>query len=127
MLERAIKKIQDEIAKNKDNPAIKVVGDFLIVQIQSHPEDAEKIMTEKKTVAGAMDFMKEKARKKQKNGYAVIDPDEGLKIVMDYFGIKGALEDAKTVLKPAKSVSKPKETVPKPAESAFDIDLDDLL
>ncbi len=124
MLEKAIKKIQDEIAKNKDNPAIKAVGEFLIDHIHSHPEDAEKIMTNKKSITGAMDCMKEKAHKKAKNGYAVIAPNEGLKIVMDYFCIEN---NAKTVSKPVEGAPKSKESAQKSNESVFDIDLDDLL
>lgn len=127
MLEQAIKKLQEEMSKNKDNQAIQAVGNFLIDHIRQNHDDAEKITTDKKSITGAMDYMKEKARKKAKNGYAVIVPDEGLKIVMDYFGIKSGLENAKNVSESAPNVPKPKESVQKPNESAFDIDIDDLL
>lgn len=127
MLNQAVQKLQDEIKKNKGNPAIMAVGEFLIGHLKQNSQDAKKIMQDKTTITGAMDDMKKHAQKKQKNGYAVIAPEEGFKIVMDYFGISSAGKTTKSVIKQAPHVPESPESVHKTVKAAFGIDLDDLL
>lgn len=85
MLAEAKKKLQDEMAKS-NNSYVNVVGSFLLNHIESHPEEAEKIMQDGKTVAGSLDSMKKEAESRKVDGCAVLTDQEGFAIVLKYFG-----------------------------------------
>ena len=123
--EKAIAKIDAEIEKAKGSRAYEVIGDYLINLVTAHPEAAEKLMDEKKSLAGAYKEMESNARKKAHNGCAVLTDEEGFEIVCDYFGLDyqpcSGLSAVKT--KPAASTA---EAVAKPTPQ-LDINLDDLL
>lgn len=118
MLKQAIKKLEDEIKKNKDNPYIKFIGDYLIQYVKDNPDSVEKIMAEGKTLVGSFEDMKNKARSKAKNNCAVFTPEEGFKIVMDYYGIKAIIKNQGIPIQPV---------LDHQTKDDFDIDLDDLL
>lgn len=120
-MNEAIKKLQSEIDANKSNPAISYTGDYLINYIKSNPDSAEKIMAADKTISKAIEEIRKVAEKRKVSNCAVIAPDEGLKIVLKYFGIDGTPEVKST----AAPVPQPQ---PEPTKAAaFDISLEDLL
>lgn len=73
---------------------------------------AEKILDENKTLGGCFDAMKTIAKKRAKNGFAYISPEEGFSIIREYYGITD--EDMRTAI----SLVKPQADV---------IDISDLL
>ena len=110
MSKEAINKLSQEINSNQDNAYVKYVGDYLIDYISKNPGHAENIMKEDKTIAGSLEYMKNEAKKKQKNNMAMLTPEEGFKVVLDYYEINEA---------PALKVVSTQKKV--------DISLDDLL
>jgi hypothetical protein len=119
MLETALKKIRDEIEKEK-NPYVQVVGEFLTNYLEMNPGAAEKIMTEGKTIIKSLDEMKKAAREKAVNGCAVLTEQEGFEIVLKYYGIEG-IPQAST---PQAPVPEPKNPVQEIAENNPEINLD---
>lgn len=118
MLTEAISKLKAEMDGNKNNPYIKVIGDFLLRHLEVDPGAAEKIMTSDKTIAKSLDAMKAEAKKKQHNGMAMLTDAEGFAIVLKYFGIEGA---------PAAGTIAPIRSEPSEQISNFDVKLDDFL
>lgn len=121
-MNEAIKKLQTEIDANKSNPAIAYTGEYLIKYIENNPESAEKTLADDKTIAKAIDEIRKVASTRKVGNCAVIAPDEGLEIVLKYFGIDRAPEEVKV------TPAIPPIPQPEPTKSAtFDISLDDLL
>ncbi|WFD11992.1 Cas9 inhibitor AcrIIA9 family protein [Tepidibacter hydrothermalis] len=101
MITKAIKKINTEIKKSKNNSYVKVVGEFLLEHLNANPEAAENIMNTEKTITKSLDEMRKAAVKKKVGNCAVLTDQEGFEIVLKYFGIDTKLdtkstEDAKT-------------------------------
>lgn len=116
-MEKAIEKLEAEMKVSKE-PYVQLIGQYLIDHVRDNPVDAVHILNEKKSVAGSLEHMKNMAKKKQKNGYAIFTPDEGFAIILEYYGIetrKTVIENPKTVLETPKSVHK------------LDINLEELL
>lgn len=90
MQANAVSKLNTEMNGSKDDSNIKVIGDFLIRHLETNPDDAEKIMAADKSIAKSLDVMKAEAKKKQRNGMAMLTDAEGFAIVLKYFGIEGA-------------------------------------
>lgn len=112
----AVMKIRDEMAENAKNTYVQVVGDFLLEHLQQHPEAAEKILANGKSIKGSLNAMKEEARKHQVDGCGVLTDEEGYAVVLRYFGIDT-------------TATKPEAPEPASAKRGieFDVDLDDLL
>lgn len=108
MLEKAIEKLQQEMAASKE-PYVKFIGQYMLDHIKGRPADAAAIMQEGKTIAGSLAFMREKAKKKAAGGYAMFTPDEGFEIIMEYYGLG---EKTKPILE---------------SKNRIDIDIDSLL
>lgn len=88
MLDKAIEKLDKEIESQKSkNSYVAVIGEYLIHYVTRHPNEAEKILNDSKTISGALAAMKAEARKKAQAGFAMISDDEGYGIVLKYFGI----------------------------------------
>lgn len=120
MLSNAVSKIKTEIDGSKNNPYIKVVGDFLLRHLEADPGAAEKIMAADKTIAKSLDAMKAEAKKKQHNGMAMLTDAEGFAIVLKYYGIKGTVASSPVAQTPLR--------IDPPAPiSDFDVKLDDFL
>ena len=111
MLEKAIEKLRQEMDASKE-PYIIFVGQYMIDHIKGRPADAAAIMAAGKTITGSLSVMKENARKKAKGGCAIFTPDEGLAIVMEYYGLQGANQTATPKPEPTRKI---------------DIDIDELL
>ncbi len=126
-MNEAIQKINAEIEKEKSNPYVKMIGQFLIGYIEQNPESAEKFADKDKTVLKSLDAMRKAAEKKKSGNYAILTDQEGFEIVLEYFGV-----DAKLGVKPKLDALAPAPTVPQiqsvpKTESNFSISLDDLL
>lgn len=94
MLEKAIKKIKDEMGKDK-NQYVQVVGGFLLEYVTNDPMAAEKILDDKKTIASSLNVMMKEAEKKRVGNGAVLAYEEGLDIVLKYFDIKKKTTEVK--------------------------------
>lgn len=113
MLTQAIAKIKSELDQKKDDSYVQVVGGFLLQHLESRPQDAEKIMTAGKTVAGSLEAMRKEAQKKKSGSCAVLTDQEGFAIVLKYFGVTTVPTGATAPV-----------AVP---EDDFDVKLEDLL
>ncbi|MNI25923.1 hypothetical protein D3C73_796020 [compost metagenome] len=111
MLQQALQKIGTEISAEKKNKYLPAVGSFLINHLRNNPQDANKIMTEGKTIAGSLNAMKDEAKKNQDNGIGMLADEEAFNIVLKYYGVPVAEPERGTI---AKAVN-------------FDISLDDLM
>ena len=76
--------VRDGMAKDGSR-AIKVLGDLLTEWLLARPELAE-LEGGEKTLAGAMDAIKDAARK-QGGSWGVVDDQEGLRIALSYMGV----------------------------------------
>lgn len=123
---QAIDKVRDEMAKSKDGK-LTYLGEGVTALLGIHPEYAEAIAAEGKTLAGCLEAIKKGA----KGG--VSDPATSTRSICDYYGIKTddvnrlAVEVHMAMLGgavPQASASKPE---PKPEPRRDDFDLDALL
>lgn len=88
MLQQAMKKLQAEIsAADKKHKYVPVIGGFLMQHLKEHPEHAELIAADGKTISGSLKAMQEEARKVAAGGTAVLTDEEGFAIVLRYYGI----------------------------------------
>ncbi|AZS17409.1 hypothetical protein [Paenibacillus lutimineralis] len=121
-MNEAVEKLQAEIGSSKNNPYVKVIGEFLISHIQSNPDEAGKIMVADKTIAKSLDAMKVEARKKAVNGMAMLTDAEGFAVVLKYFDIGGQPAAAAQAFTEA-----PKQLAQLESATGFNVNLDDLL
>lgn len=106
MYNKAIDKLRDEMAANTEDTALCVLGDMMCDYLRAH-RSAAQILTEGKTLQGAMKRMEEYARKnKGKNNCACVSPSKAIELTLAYYGIT--------------------ETAA-PSAGGFDVSLDDLL
>jgi hypothetical protein len=115
MLDNAVKKLTDEMEKAQGNAYIQHVGAFLIGHINFHPDQAEKILAEGKTIQGSLAAMRDEAKKKQTGGCSVLTDQEGFEIVLKYYGIDRSAPASETAQAPPEK------------KQRFNISLDDLL
>ena len=129
-LDKAIEKIQKEAEKKLSNKPIQSIAEFLIDTITAHPGEAGKILEEKKTLDGAMNHMREAARKADTGGFACFTDAEGFKLVAQYFkldltGTTAEPAPANTVKLPPdlpKELVKTASNVPYIKPLSFDLD-----
>lgn len=125
MLNKAIEKIKKEMDQNKNNSYIEVVGCYLLQHLGNNPGDAEKILTEGKTIGKSLDEMRKAAEKRQVNRCGMLSPQEGFEFVMKYFGIVGEPVIMDTPQPLAYKVEPDK--VYEKKNTGFSVSLDDLL
>lgn len=89
MSRAALEKLQKEI-ESQDNNYVKYIGDYLINYIRNNPKHAENILKEDKTILGSLKHMEKEAKKKAKNGMAILADEEGFKAVLEYYEIQEA-------------------------------------
>lgn len=123
MLQKAIEKLRSEMDRNKNNSYIQVVGQYLIKRVESNPSSAEKILASDKSIEKSLDAIRKVAEKRKVGNCAVIAPDEGFAIIMDYFGISGA----STAQLPSAGNTVPVEPPQSTSGEEFDLRLEDLL
>ncbi len=111
---QAVNVIREEMEQNKTNSYVQAVGDFLLKHLAANPGDAEKISAEK-TLISSMDALRKEAEKKKTGNFYAMPPDEGFKIILEYFGITDAQVNVQIPAAPEKKALD------------FDVKLDDLL
>jgi len=127
MLEKAIKKIKDEMEKEK-NPYVKVIGDFLLNHLANDPGSAEQILADdKKTIFKSIDAMRKAA--KRAGSCAMLSDAEGYAVVLKYFGIKEKTNEPikKSEEQKIRSSNSIKQKKIEEKSIEFKVDLDDYL
>lgn len=119
MLQEAINKLKTEMDQNKKNSYVQVVGGFLLQHLDNNPGAAENILVEDKSITKSLAEMKKEAEKKKVGNCAVITDQEGFTVVLKYFGIKGTVPAAPSVVAAAPA--------PPAVSTGFDVKLEDLL
>lgn len=127
MIEQALAKLTNEMANNKGNAYVQVIGDYLVNFVKNNPPSAKKVMDEKKSIVGSLDAMRKEAEKKKQNNCAVLTDQEGFKIVLGYLGIENKEPIAqKPVQETTPPVTASIETA-LPNKQRFEASLDDFL
>lgn len=86
---QAIKKLDAEMEKAKD-PCSKYIAEQLLQLATSCPEVSEKILEQKKTLAGALDAIKAEAKKHAVGGCGCVDEAQAFEIACKYYDIDNA-------------------------------------
>ena len=81
----AIDRINAEIDKDKSN-YVKCVGEHLIKNV-INDFNCHLFLQEDKTLKGSLDAMRKEAQKVAVSSVGVFTPEEGFKIVCDYYGV----------------------------------------
>lgn len=84
---QAIKKLDKEMEAAKD-PCSKYIAEQLLQLATSCPEVSEKILEQKKTLAGALDAIKAEAKKHAVGGCGCVDEAQAVEIACKYYNIK---------------------------------------
>lgn len=84
---QAIEKLDAEMEAAKD-PCSKYIAEQLLQLATSCPEVAEKILEEKKTLAGVLDAIKAEAKKHAVGGCGCVDEAQAVEIACKYYNIK---------------------------------------
>lgn len=125
MLDKAIKKINDEMEKEK-NPYVKVIGEYLLGVIKNNESATEKVLDKDKSIMKSLDVMRKAAEKVKVGNMAMLSDEEGFSIVLKYFGIdKANKEEAKAISKDNVIDFKAKKE--EKEEDILNISLDDYL
>lgn len=86
---QAIKKLDAEMEKAQDSCS-KYIAEQLLQLSTSCPEVAEKILEQKKTLAGALDAIKAEAKKHAVGGCGCVDEAQAVEIACKYYDIDNA-------------------------------------
>lgn len=81
--ERAMDKIRDEMAKSKG--AVCMVGEIVTLYLMADEGNAERILQEGRTLAGAYGKMRDLAKQKRQECF---DADEAAGIFAEYYGFE---------------------------------------
>ncbi len=125
MLNEAISKLRSEMDQNNNNPYIQVIGQFLLQFVNEHPDSAEKILTEGKTIGNSLSEMRKAAEKKKVGNCAVLTDQEGFEIVLKYFGIENSIQNC-NISKPTVNAVDP-GTHKADLDAGLDFDINDIL
>lgn len=98
-MEAAVKKLKDEMKKDKAS-YIQVVGKFLLEHLKKEPAFADKVTAAGKSIKGSLETMRSVAEKQKVGNVAVLSDEEGFAAVLDYFNT----EEKKPVAKEEKKV-----------------------
>ena len=72
------------------------VGEYLTDYLREHPSAAAAILKDGKTIEGSLRAMKDYASKQPRNeNCVVVTPEDGLRIVSEYFGLQAAKPEPK--------------------------------
>ena len=84
---QAIEKLDKEMEQAKD-PCSKYIAEQLLQLATSCPEVAEKILEQKKTLAGALDAIKAEAKKHSVGGCGCVDEAQAVELACKYYDIE---------------------------------------
>ena len=87
MYTKAMDKIRDEMARNSGNPGIQFLGEWLTEQLERVHANAEKILADDKTLAGAFGEIRKYAEGHKTGNYAFVPPEKAVEIVDAYYGL----------------------------------------
>lgn len=124
MLKKAKEKLQAEMKANAGNSYIQYVGKFLLNHIDKNPEDAEKLTNDEKSIGKSLEAMRKVAQKKKNGNVAMLTPEEGLTVVLSYYGVKNHVELPTPATKETHTEVKEE---PVTVDTDFHVDLDSLL
>ena len=108
---QAIEKLDAEMEKAKDSCS-KYIAEQLLQLASSSPEVAEKILEEKKTLAGVLDAIKAEAKKHAVGGCGCVDEAQAVEIACKYYNIKAT--------KPAAEPAAVRQALGKTSETSMD-------
>lgn len=114
----ALKKIKSEMDANIGNQYVQYIGKFLNDHLAKNPSDGAKVMDGDKTILKSLEAMRAEASKKKVGNFAILTPEEGIEIVLKYFGITSS------AVAPIPVVSSPAAA---PKKVDFELSLNDLL
>lgn len=121
---QAIEKLDAEMEQAKD-PCSKYIAEQLLQMATSCQEVAEKILAEKKSLAGALDAIKAEAKKHAVGGCGCVDEAQAVEIACKYYSIK----PTKPTAEPAaahQALGKTPETSMDTGAAAVSVNLDDF-
>lgn len=121
---QAIEKLDAEMEKAQDSCS-KYIAEQLLQLATSCPEVAEKILAEKKSLAGALDAIKAEAKKHAVGGCACIDETQTMEIAFKYYDIDNA-EPAAGAAAANQALGKTPETSMDTGAAAVSVNLDDF-
>lgn len=125
MINKAIKKINEEIEKEK-NPYVKVIGEYLLGVIENSEAAAEKILEKDKTIMNSLGAMRKEAEKVKVGNMAMLTDEEGFAIVLKYFGIDKENKEKAKIINTDKIIDFKAKRAEK-EEGIFNVSLDDYL
>lgn len=114
--EEAENKIRNEM--NNKEGYVQIISQYLLSLVEQSEENAEAVLKNDCSIKKSIDAMKAEAKKKSKNGIAVMTDEEGFKIIRKYYCIGIDKETSKVINLDAHR---------KEPEVALDIDLDSFL
>ena len=131
MYEEAKKKIKEEIKANEDNDFVKVIGEYVLKNIEVNKATAKGIVSGKKTIDECCKVMKEEAEKriKQRKGHqcVVLSDEEGFALVRKYFELEGVQTEIEERLKEVEEVVIKESATEKLEHSEFNVSLEDFM
>ncbi len=89
MLEQAITKINEEIEKENNNHMVQFFGQYILSELEEHPEYAERILQEGKSVLKATKDLERYALSKRTGAMAYVPDPDGYAIILQHFGCWG--------------------------------------
>ena len=116
----AVERINAEMQKNPDDRYTEIVGQYVIDRCAA-PED-EKMVTEDKTLKGAMEAVLALAKKKKQGSTAVLTPGEVFGEVDRYFGFSSDEAARWRAVGMAAPAAKAEPVKQGPAKMALDLD-----
>lgn len=122
--DRAMDKLRDEMAASKG--AVHMAGEIITLFLMADPENAEKVLAEGKTIAGAYGKMRDLAKQKRQECF---DADQAADIFAEYYGFeKRSITDLWEAAQERRN-EKPQAAADVPAAKTEpdDFDLDALL
>ncbi len=88
MYEKAVEKLTNEMNENENNSYVQAIGQFLLEHLKDHPEKAESILSEDKTILKSLEVAHRYAGTKRVGNAKVVAlrDDEVFAVVLTYFG-----------------------------------------
>lgn len=122
MIDEAIEKINAEMQKNPSDPYTEIIGHYVIDRCMDEAF-AAKVCADKKTLKGAMEAVKGRAKKTASGGVAVLLPCHVFDEVDKYFGLPTDLAAQQKAMLAASGAAPAQPSPPAPpARVKFDLE-----